>query len=468
MSEILRLPDKPSVDERAASSPLEVQIALPEQIEPTSHEVYAHELTPEKSPFQNLLFSLRERGIKASTSEWLDLQQTLETGTVESIKDFYLVSRSLLVKDVSKFAAFNRVFNELMAGYITSPEEEAGLGEKEELEEKTEPEETKPEEESEEKEPSASDKYEQKEQEGIKEVTPSDGQTSEATHGGKEATKDIPNSPNAANNGQNKQNHGAEIERFQNSKETRSLKEQLRSSEIKEQLRSREIKELDRESPLSREQMGIAFAKLTAIIRDDSETPSRKLDAKKTVRQIAKSGGIPRLSWEDSIEVKPKMMILFDVGGSTDEYRGMVEELFTAAKDYIDELSIYYFHNAPYGKVWPQSDGNWPKNLIPVEHILDKDPSTNVIIIGDAWMAWEELWKCFSPSETPGMDTLKLIAKTYENNVWLNPIFANEYDAWDGSGTISDLEAEFDMYDLNLDGLEKAITQLIENNRFLH
>lgn len=493
MSEVGKPTILESVDELIITP--EAQIVVePESVEQIAEHTQERKQPIEKSPFQDFLFDLREKGVQASTSEWLDLQRALEGGAVESIDDFYLVSKSLLVKDVSNFARFNTAFEELMSGHIGGEEESANEEDEEELSEQ------KP-----------TDEYEQKEEENIQQVVESESQTSEEVHGGKEATKDIENSPSAANDGKDKQNHGAEEgkaddkprpdgkspkdngknadnhgakEGLGSDKPEESddeaegdkgkgtgfrerFKESRKEKPLRERLQNEEIKKLDRESPLTREQIGVAFAKLTALIRDSSEMRSRKLDTKKTVKQIAQNGGIPKLSWEDSVEVKPKVMILFDVGGSTDEFRPVVEELFAAAKDHIDELNIFYFHNAPYGEVWPQSDGNWPKNLIPIERILDKDPSTNVIIVGDAWMAQEELWdKGFYPDSEPanGMETLKNIKDTYESLVWINPIFAKDHDEWDESGTISDIRAEFDMYDLNLDGLEKAVSRLLENN----
>lgn len=50
----------------------------------------------------------------------------------------------------------------------------------------------------------------QKESEGVDEVAEATAKTSEDTHGGDEATKDVENSPNAANDGMNEDNQGAE------------------------------------------------------------------------------------------------------------------------------------------------------------------------------------------------------------------------------------------------------------------
>lgn len=60
------------------------------------------------------------------------------------------------------------------------------------------------------KEAEGADKPEQKESEGVEEVAEATSKTSEDVHGGDEATKDIADSPNAADDGQNPDNQGAE------------------------------------------------------------------------------------------------------------------------------------------------------------------------------------------------------------------------------------------------------------------
>ena len=37
----------------------------------------------ETSPFQKLMYGLREKGVRVSTSEWLDLQKLMDAGEVD-------------------------------------------------------------------------------------------------------------------------------------------------------------------------------------------------------------------------------------------------------------------------------------------------------------------------------------------------------------------------------------------------
>ena len=142
---------------------------------------------PEIHAFQDFLYELRSEGISASTSEWLDLQRALREGIITSIDDLYVVSRALLVKDVTGYPQFDRVFGRRFFG-IHPPEENPDDYE----------------EDYEESEPI------QKEPEDIEEVAEATSLTSEDVHGGNEATKDLQDSPNPADNGQNRENKGAQ------------------------------------------------------------------------------------------------------------------------------------------------------------------------------------------------------------------------------------------------------------------
>ena len=54
---------------------------------------------------------------------------------------------------------------------------------------------------------------------------------------------------------------------------------------------------------------------------------------------------------------------------------------------------------------------------------------------------------------------LKFIAKTFRHCVWLNPVPENR---WGSSLTISKIKQIFPMFELSLDGLEKAVCQLMK------
>lgn len=455
------------------------------RFEPESQTLLVHsvddsgEQRERSHPFQDFLYSLRTEGVNASTSEWLDVQKCLAEGEVHSLDDLYIVARTLLVKNVANFSTFDTVFGRMFYG-IEPPKP------KDEWEDDDEQE------------------VEQKDKEDVNEVVEATSQTSEDVHGGNEATKDIEDSPNAANEGKDQDNKGAEkgkSEKDQNAKGKGSGKEQ-KSSEAgggknnkeagggkrledkkgviqegrggfssRERVLKRKYDVYDKDKILGYEQFGQVLAKLTAIIQDSTAVRTPKLDQLGTVRSIAREGGVPEFVWKEESEEKPKVMVLFDVGGSTDDFRPIMEKLFAAAKDTIDELDIYYFHNAIYGDVWPQTDGNYGKNFIPVNELLKKDDNTRVILVGDAWMADNELFDEYrsydqqgNPTYSPaGIDSFGALRKKFPHIVWINPILEKEHDEWDRSGTISAIKGIFPMYDLTLHGLENGVKKLMED-----
>jgi uncharacterized protein with von Willebrand factor type A (vWA) domain len=485
----------------------------------------------EKHPFQDLLYGLRDEGLRVSTDEWLDLQKVLEKGKIENLDEMYFVSRSVLVKDISDYASFDTVFGKLFFGIEPPTEDQEDEDEFEEREAEPEKDETTAEEAKE---------VEQKEQENIEEVEEASSKDSEETHGGNEATKDIKNSPNAANQGMQK-NPGAEEGKSPENKGQKgegggqkqknaegggkqekegegggninveaegggsknetgqggegeknkkaggginkdkigeeSFKHGKGGQSAKEIISERRHEVFDKDRILNYEQFGRVLAKLVTIIQDSTEEPSQKLDVERTVSQVAKNAGAPELVWREEIEEKPKVLLFFDVGGTTDPYKPIMEKLFAAAVDYLENVDVYYFHNAIYGEVWPQKDGNYGTNFISMEKILKNDPNTKVLIIGDAWMGesdWmngglhdsydqlRETRKGGYYSDT-AYENFKAMRSRLNNIVWVNPIPERERDEMDNSGTIADLEKVFSTHELTLRGIEKATQELMES-----
>jgi uncharacterized protein with von Willebrand factor type A (vWA) domain len=524
-----------------------------------------------RHPFQEVLYRLRNEGVPASTGEWLDLQTLLDAGEVQNLDELYIVSRAVLVKDVTDYPKFDNVFGEMFYGLEPpnpdeeeeddyyedeyydeeqdSSEEDQEGEESEALEEdgseetnKEQDAEEKSDEDSEQKEIKQSENIEQKDKEDIDEVAESTTETSEDVHGGKEATKDIEDSPNPADEGKDKDNKGAkkgvegkegegkEGEGGENKSKKGEIgeggdkkngmgsesKEDLEETDeqgkgkkkpgsggkgkrkkkskikrmstggeggyasAKERIMERKYDELGEDRSLSYEHFGRALSKLRGIIQETTSTRTRTLDAKATVRSISEHAGAPELLWKEEVEEKPNVVLMFDVGGSTDEFRPILEQLFTAAKDELQGLEIYYFHNAIYGEVWPQKDGNWGKNFVPVGEIMKRDPSTKVIIVGDAWMAdsdwmngglhdsYEELNERSDADNRyhrmSGQENFAAIVDNFPSTVWINPILEKNHEEWDNSGTIEDVKQLLPMYDLTLHGLEDAVKKLMENH----
>ena len=65
----------------------------------------------------------------------------------------------------------------------------------------------------------------------------------------------------------------------------------------------------------------------------------------------------------------------------------------------------------------------------------------------------------FEKSGRPSIERLKFLTETFNHCVWLNPVARRN---WDYTHTIKVIGTIVPMYELSLDGLEKAITHLMQ------
>lgn len=402
-------------------------------------------------PFQDFLYALRERNIPVSTREWLDFQIALNRGLVRDTGSLYIIARTLLVKDVSRYREFDVVFEETFLA-IRPPEEEQG--EEEEPDDRA----GTPEELDLQKKPEEQDEGQEKDPNQSQEIV--EPGSTEEHHGGTDVHKEIKESQSSGSEG------GGSMHQYTEG----SLLDQVRSG-----VQRQEYGQFDETKPLRREQLGRAVARLVSLIEEAAETGSTQLDAEATVQAISQQGGHPEFRYRVETETKPKLLVMFDVGGSTDRFRPLMEQLFLAIKDYVTDVDVYYFHNAIYGEVWPQRDGNYGTHFVALETVLARDPDTKVIIIGDAKMGYndsehgglhdsyngmyqKQRGGCYGRTGYQNFEALK---KRFPNIVWINPIHQTTIRTMREPGTIRDIQALLPMHDLSLQGIEEAVTQLL-------
>jgi uncharacterized protein with von Willebrand factor type A (vWA) domain len=92
------------------------------------------------------------------------------------------------------------------------------------------------------------------------------------------------------------------------------------------------------------------------------------------------------------------------------------------------------------------------------------DSETRLIVIGDASMAPYELMArdgsihMEERSGKPSIERMRFLSETFPHSVWLNPIPAR---MWNSTQTITVLKEIFPMFELSIDGLEKAVSRLM-------
>ena len=104
--------------------------------------------------------------------------------------------------------------------------------------------------------------------------------------------------------------------------------------------------------------------------------------------------------------------------------------------------------------------------MFSTEKLLQANPQTRVIVVGDASMAPEELMYSagslyFEDEEsTPSIDWLQRLAQRFPHSVWLNPLpeshWQTRYSAW----TLHRIREIFAMEELSLNGIKKAVDHL--------
>jgi len=148
-----------------------------------------------------------------------------------------------------------------------------------------------------------------------------------------------------------------------------------------------------------------------------------------------------------------------------DPYVEIVQTLFNYARSQFKDLKIYYFHNTIYNRVW--SDPQRHLRAEAIGEFSRRDPETRLIIVGDAAMAPYELMGANGSLYVGERDSrsseerLKFLARLFRHAVWLNP--QAEVD-WHYTWTVEAIAKIFPMFELTLDGLERAVRHLMKRH----
>ena len=397
--------------------------------------------------FVNFFYTLKDRGIPVTPTSFLRLQNAMSKGLVHSLDDFYTVARTILVKSERYFDTYDQIFahhfrnasledptavelNEvaraMLEEWLQNPQELADmLGiDKDKLKKMT-PEELI-----------------QYFLERLKEQT-------EAHHGGNKwigtgGTSPTGHSgyhPGGMRVGGRSRNHSA----------------------IKVAL-DRRYRDYSQEGPLTQSQIGEALRRLRRLMPTG---PKDVVNVDKTIYETMRNAGEIDIIFDRRLTDRLKVMLLIDNGGwSMEPYIGVVQTLFHYASSQFKDLKIFFFHNTIYSRVWADPQRYYkPQD---VDELIRWDPETRVIIVGDASMAPYELmhpngaiYVDAKPSGT-SIERLRFIARTFPHSVWLNPMPPDE---WYYSTTVKAIRQVFTMYELTLDGLEKAVQFLTSSGK---
>ncbi len=393
--------------------------------------------------FINFFYTLKEVGIPVNPTSFLTLQKALSRGLINTLDDFYTSARTILIKGERYFDLFDQVFahyfhgaelpefdgyeideiaNAMLEEWLKSPEDLArALGiEESEIANLT---------------PEELIEYFK---ERLREQT-------EAHHGGSKWIGTHGTSP-VGHSGY----HPGGMRVGGVSRNRSAVKVAM----------DRRYKDYSATGPLTRANMSEALKRLRNLTPSG---PKDQVNIDETIYQTMKNGGEIEIVFDRRLKDKLKVILAIDNGGwSMDQFIPVVQALFTYSRAQFKEVKTYFFHNTIYDNVW--EDPRRYAKPQRVDEFAGFDPETRLVIVGDASMAPYELLSTDGSihiedrSGLPSIQRLKFLAENFQHCVWLNPVPSFH---WEHTYTINVIQEVMPMFELSLDGLEKAIAHLM-------
>jgi uncharacterized protein len=393
--------------------------------------------------FINFFYTLKDRGVPVTPTAFLTLHKALDKGLIQSLDDFYTAGRSILVKSERYFDLYDQVFAHYFEGaelvddmgleidemaramleqWLTDPKAMAdALGMDAADLQKMTPEEL-------------IDYFKErlKDQDGRH-----DGGSRWIGTGGTSPVGHSGFHPGGMRVGGMSRNKSA----------------------VKVAM-ERRYKDYSLQGPLTRSMMGEALKRLRHL---RPSGPKDRINVDETIYQTMKNAGEIEIVFDSSLKDRLKVNLAIDNGGwSMDPYIPMVQTLFDYAGAQFKELKTFFFHNTIYDTLW--EDATRYRKPVTIDELARRDPETRYIFVGDASMAPYELMAQDGSihiafrSGRPSIECLKFLSQTFKHSVWLNP--TSRYQ-WNYTRTIGLIGNIFPMFELSIDGLEKAIAYLM-------
>ena len=396
--------------------------------------------------FGKFFYTLKEKGLDVSLSEWLTLQDALQQGLCHSsLTEFYYVSRMILVKSETEYDKFDMAFDEVFKGIRSENEVSKNMLrwlDKPELQ----------------------DVLEEMRHEMNQEVIQMD-------------KEDIENKFKDRLRDQNEEHNGGSYWIGTMGKTSfGNMGGNMGGIRVGgttgyqsafQVVGARKYRDFRNDKVLDNRQFQVALRKLRQFSAR-LDIPKTELDIDGTIDATCNNGGCLQIVMEKPRKNAVKLLLLMDSGGTMIPYTTLLNELFHSIhkSNHYKDVKTYFFHNCIYSNLYntPECEnGAW----IETEWMFrNLDSDYKVIIVGDAAMAPEELYSTTGNYRGPngglsGMDWLMLMKRHYKKIVWLNPKMAPGHAPWREAETA--IKGLFPMYKLTVDGLNQAMIKLMVN-----
>lgn len=222
----------------------------------------------------------------------------------------------------------------------------------------------------------------------------------------------------------------------------------------------REYRNLDDSVELGTRNIKVALRRLRRFARDGA---ADELDLDATIAATARNAGWLDLLMRPERHNAVKVLLFFDVGGSMDDHVKVCEELFSACRTEFKHLEYYYFHNCVYESVWRDSRRRHTERIPLLDVIHRYGPDYKLVFVGDATMSPYEILHQHGSIEhmnaEPGATWLRRLLDAYPAAAWLNPEPERLWTYRKSIDLIHQLVGGR-MFPMTLDGLTRAMQSL--------
>ena len=384
----------------------------------------------------NFFLTLRKYKLPVTIRELLDLLNALHQRVVyANIDDFYLLSRTCLVKDEKNYDKFDRAFS----AYFKGLEDLHGMLES-----------------------LIPDEWLRREFE--KSLTPEELAQIESLGGleklieafQKAKEEEEKRAAEEAREGQ----EGEEGDEDRDGKKGDGGLGKGKKKKAKKVWDERQYKNLDDSVELGTRNIKMALRRLRKFARTGRED---ELDMPDTIQSTANNGGMLDIKMRPERKNTVKVLLFFDIGGSMDAHVKICEELFSATRTEFKHMQSFYYHNFIYESVWKDNRRRMNERL-PTFEILNKYAHDyKVVFVGDATMAPYEITHAGGSvehwNEEPGALWMSRFTDIYDKLVWINP---TPQETWEYSNSVA-MTRELvggSMYPLTIRGLEEGMAAL--------
>jgi uncharacterized protein with von Willebrand factor type A (vWA) domain len=385
--------------------------------------------------FTNFFYTLKEKKVPVSITEWMTLMDALSRGYISDLEEFYYLARAILVKNEGHFDQYDAAFQQYFKGVETPSEITEQIMEwlKDPINQLVLSEEEK----------ALFDKMDFDElmkefEKRLKEQTEQhDGGSRWIGRGGRSPFGHSGYHPAGIRvGGQSGHNRAVQI------------------------AQQRKFKNYRSDLTLDIRQMKVVLRALRQLNRVG---PEDELNLEKTIDATCKNAGELEFIWQRSRKNAVKVLLLMDVGGSMDPYSMLCSQFFSAAhsSSHFKDFQFYFFHNCIYDHVYQDVERSEQMSTEYLLHALEQD--YKLIMVGDARMSmWELVQRYgaiyyYEQNDTPGIEWLRRISDHFNSRVWLNPTTPRFWE----HPTVLAISKLFPMYEFTLDGMGEAVRKLV-------